>query len=44
MLNEQQVILSKLRLQSANEDYIIAKSLLNNGYYKAVGYAMLFFK
>jgi uncharacterized protein (UPF0332 family) len=35
MLNEQQVILSKLRLQSANEDYIIAKSLLNDGHYKA---------
>lgn len=35
MLIEQQVILSKLRLQNANEDYIIAKNLLNEGHYKA---------
>lgn len=35
MLNEQQVILAKLRLQNASEDYRIAKSLLKDGHYKA---------
>lgn len=35
MLSEQQVILSKLRLQSANEDHTTAKSLLHDGHYKA---------
>ena len=35
MLNEQQVILAKLRLQSANEDYTIARSMIGGGHYKA---------
>lgn len=30
MLKEQQVILAKLRLQSANEDYNIARSIFLN--------------
>lgn len=35
MLDERQVILSKVRLQSAREDYLVAAENLQAGHYKA---------
>jgi uncharacterized protein (UPF0332 family) len=35
MLDERQVILSKVRLQSSREDYLVAAENLQAGHYKA---------